>query len=68
MDIHDGATKVAERAMCCGRSHRLNVTSNPGDGYLVACVDCGWWSTIPSGERLKGWGDGAVDLAPRAAA
>ena len=68
MENYSSATEVDERTMGCGRSHKLSVTSNPGGGSLVTCVDCGWWSTIPSGERLKGWDDGAADLATRAAA
>ncbi len=41
----------------CNKAHTLKVLLNPRGGYHVTCEYCDWWSSIPAGERLKGWDD-----------
>ena len=51
------APRVVDRVTRCREGHALTVFRIPDGGYHVACSDCDWWTTIPAGERLKGWDD-----------
>ena len=46
-----------ERTTCYKKSHSLRVFSNGVGGYVVTCDNCDLRTTIPVGERLKGWSD-----------
>ncbi len=49
--------KNQEQTTRCEEPHTLKVLRNPHGGYHVTCEYCDWWSTVPAGERLKGWDD-----------
>ena len=55
----NAAPNTLDRVTNCKKNHALKVLRNANGGYDVTCMDCDWWTTIPSGERLKGWYDGA---------
>ena len=66
MVIYDAAPRELERTMCYPKKHQLSVIHNADGGYRVTCKHCVWWTTIPSGEQLKGWGEAAVMTDPEA--
>ena len=55
MAVLDAVTKDAETITHCKDGHALRVFRNANGGYHVTCMDCDWWTSVPAGERLKGW-------------
>ncbi len=53
----NAAPRIVDRVTQCQDGHALKVLHIPSGGYHVTCIDCDWWTTIPAGERLKGWDD-----------
>ena len=49
--------EVLERKTCYKTSHSLRVFHIADGGYLVTCDNCDLRTTIPVGERLRGWND-----------
>ena len=66
MVTYDATAGDLERTTCYTKNHQLRVFHNADGGYHVTCMDCDWWTTIPSGEKLKGWGEAAVMTDPEA--
>jgi hypothetical protein len=61
------APTVEERTTCHKKSHSLRVFPNADGGYVVTCDNRDLWTTVPVGERLKGWTDDAnADVAAAA--
>ncbi len=55
--LNTAIIKHSESTTRCEQPHTLKVLRNPRGGYHVTCEYCDWWSSIPAGERLKGWED-----------
>ncbi len=68
MVTHNGTAKGPERAACYKKGHSLRVVHSTDGGYLVTCANCDLWTTIPAGERLKGWDDNSITVMSDAAA
>ena len=57
----EATTKDIGRATHLGKGHTLRGFRNKNGGYHVTCMDRDWWTTVPAGERLKGWDDPVYD-------
>ena len=57
----NAASTIVDQATRCKDGHALEVLRNALGGYHVTCKDCDLWTTIPAGERLKGWGNRRYD-------
>lgn len=60
MVTYEGTIEGLKRTLCHNNGHNLIVFQNSDGGYLVTCACCDLWTTIPSGERLRGWDNDAV--------